>query len=270
MKDRQVIGIFDSGFGGLTVAKEIIKALPHENIIYFGDTARVPYGNKSKKVVTKFSKENTEFLLKFNIKAVVVACNTSCSLSIDFLRKKYKIPIIGVVEPAINKAASNTRNFKVGVIGTTSTIKSNSYIKKLKKKNPQIAVYVKDCPLFVPLVEENWTTGPITLSIAHKYLNFLKKKKIDTLILGCTHYPLLINTIQKVMGGRVSLINSAKEVAQDLKIILEKNNIFNRQKSRGKIRFFVSDEPERFKKLGANFLNSPIENVRKVKKWPIG
>jgi len=261
---NQAIGIFDSGCGGLTVVKEIIKTLPHEKIIYFGDTARVPYGNKSKKTVTKFSIDNTEFLLKFSVKIIVIACNTSCSLSINALKRKYDTPIIGVISSAVKKAYALSGNKRIGVIGTRSTILSKIYEKRLKSIDKKVKVYSESCPLFVPLVEENWVNEKITRDIARKYLAPLKRGNIDTLILGCTHYPLLVKTIQKIMGKKIKLVNSAKEVARDVKKILQDKRALRESRGKTDYVFYVSDEPERFKKLAVLFLGRKIKHVREV------
>ena len=264
MKKNQAIGVFDSGLGGLTVVKEILKALPYENIIYFGDTARVPYGNKSKKTITKFSIENVNFLKKFNVKIIIVACNTSCSLSINTLKKKYKIPIVGVISPAVKKALNLSKNLRLGIIGTRSTIKSNVYPRGLKILNKNVKVFSRSCPLFVPLVEEDWINEKVTLDIAKKYLLPLKAKDIDTLILACTHYPLLTDIISKIMTKKVRLINSAKEVAQEVKRVLMRKHYLETKKRTPICRFYVSDEPEQFVKLGQRFLGRRIERIRKA------
>ncbi len=264
MKNEQAIGIFDSGLGGLTVVKEVLKALPGENIVYFGDTARVPYGNKSKKTVCRFSIENADFLIKRKVKIIVVACNTSCSLSLNVLKKKYKVPVVGVIEPAVRKAVERSHSLRIGVIGTRSTIKSNIYNQALKKINKKARVFSKSCPLFVPLVEENWINDKTTLDIGRKYLSELKKREIDALILACTHYPLLMRLIQKIMGRQVVLINSAKEVARQVKKLLKLNGRLREPGREGKSLFFVSDEPAQFIEVGEKFLGRKISCVRKV------
>ncbi len=246
------------------MVKELLKALPNESIVYFGDTARVPYGNKSKKTVCKFSVENADFLIKHEVKIIIVACNTSCSLSLNVLKKKYKVPVIGVIEPAVRKAVERSRGLRVGVIGTRSTIKSNVYNRALKKINKKVKIFSKSCPLFVPLIEENWINDDITLNIAGRYLSDLKKREIDTLILACTHYPLLMRTIQKIMGRRVELINSAEEVAGQVKEHLELSGRLREAKQKGRCLFYVSDEPAQFVKIGGKFLGRKMSRVRKV------
>lgn len=258
MSDTRPIGIFDSGVGGLTVASQIEKILPEEDIVYFGDTARVPYGTKSKETVTKFSVENVEFLMERDVKLVVVACNTASSLSLDFLKRCFRVPIIGVIEPGAKGAVSTTRSNRVGVIGTNATISSGAYERAIKKINPRISVSTQGCPLFVPLVEEGWLNKDVTRQVASEYLSPLKAKKIDTLIMGCTHYPLLRQIIQDVMGRNVMLVDSAKEVAKEARIILDSAGHLNRPGRKGKHSFFVSDEPSRFIRMAERFLKRRI------------
>jgi len=196
------IGVFDSGIGGLTVVKEIIKLLPYENLVYFGDTARVPYGIKSKETIIKFSLENTLFLLQQDVKVIVVACNTSSSLALPIIRRHFKIPIIGVIMPGAKEAVYATKNKKIGVLGTRATINSNAYEEEIKRLDSGMHVYSQACPMFVPLVEEGWINDSITTKVAEKYLGLMRAKGVDTVILGCTHYPLLKSKIQEVMGKR--------------------------------------------------------------------
>ena len=264
MSDNRPIGIFDSGVGGLTVFSEVEKTLPQEEIIYFGDTARVPYGTKSKETVTRFSVENVEFLMKHNVKLVLVACNTASSLSLEFLKRCFRVPIIGVIEPGARKAVNKTRNNKIGVIGTNATISSGAYEKAIKKISSKMIVYSQRCPLFVPLAEEGWIDEEVTYDIASVYLSKLKKTGIDTLILGCTHYPLLKNTIKKVMGPKVSLVDSAQEVAKEARVVLDAGGILNGSSGKKKHKFFVSDEPEHFIKLAQAFLNRKMSCVKKA------
>ena len=263
MRDKP-IGIFDSGLGGLTVFKEVKKLLPGEDIVYFGDTARVPYGAKSKNTVIKFSIQNADFLIGLDVKMIVVACNTSSSFSLPALKRRYDIPVIGVIEPGAREAASVTRKMKVGVIGTKATISSGVYERQIKKINPKIDVTSKDCPLFVPLVEEGWLKEDVTEKIARRYLEPLKKKKIDAIVLGCTHYPLLKSTVRSVLGKNVKLIDSATQTAKVVKKIIYNKDIHNRRGEGGKYRFYVSDEPQLFKKIGSRFLGERIANIKKV------
>ena len=262
-ENKKSIGIFDSGFGGLTVVSAVNKLLPHENILYFGDTAHVPYGSKSKNTVIKFSKEIAAFLLKKNVKLIIVACNTASAFALDCLQKNLTIPVIGVIHPGAKAAAASTKNKKIGVIGTEGTIKSGSYSKTIKKLL-RASVFEQACPLFVPLVEEGWNNNAITKKIAEIYLSPLAGAGIDTLVLGCTHYPLLKNVIKKIAGKKIKLIDSADATAEEVKNTLTLKNLFNKQNKKSKIEFFVSDNPEKFKKIGGNFLKNEIGKVAKI------
>lgn len=259
------IGVFDSGIGGLTVFKAMRKELPREDIVYFGDTAHVPYGTKSKETITKFSIENTLFLQSFGVKMVVVACNTASSLALDALVRKFQMPIIGVIEPGAREAIRRTKNGRIGVIGTKSTIGSNAYEIRLKKLDPSVTVFSSACPLFVPLVEEGWLDGEVVRRVAQEYLSSLRAFKIDTLILGCTHYPLLARVIQKTIGSKVRLVSSAHETAKEAKRLLLRTNALAAGSARTpSLRFYVSDEPEQFRALGERFLGRAIPSVAKV------
>ncbi|HJY63541.1 MAG TPA: glutamate racemase [Ignavibacteria bacterium] len=260
------IGVFDSGIGGLTVVKELNKLMPNERIIYFGDTARVPYGNKSKETVIHYSLQIAYFLLKKKIKMLVVACNTASSVSLPTLKRHLHIPIIGVIEPGAKTAASLSANKKVGVIGTLGTVKSNSYKKALHKHNGGINVSQHPCPLFVQLAEEGWHNNLIAQNVANEYLKEFRNKKIDTLILGCTHYPLLRNVIQKSLGNKVELIDSGRETAKEVKRILEKRGLVNKHFNPKKNQsvFYVSDFPHKFKEISQRFLSKKLERVHKV------
>ena len=264
MSDKRPIGIFDSGVGGLTVAREIQKLLPGEDMVYFGDTARVPYGTKSRETITKFSVENVEFLMRKDVKLVVVACNTASALSLDFLKRCFRVPIIGVIGPGAKAAARSTISKRVGVIGTNATIASRSYEKAIKKVDPGILVASAGCPLFVSLVEEGWLKGSVTDAVASIYLAPLKAARIDTLIMGCTHYPLLRKVIQEAMGRNVILIDSAKEVAKEAEMILSSAGALNSQSRRSRQHFFVSDEPSRFLKVAERFLKRRVTCVKSV------
>lgn len=246
--DNRPIGIFDSGVGGLTVTSRVINELPCEKIVYFGDTARVPYGSKSKKTVTKFAMQDVRFLLSKNVKAVVIACNTVSSNSIEDLKKEFDIPIFGVVEPGAKQAANVTKNMNVGVIATAGTIRSGAYERAIKQFNSNISVYSKACPLFVPLAEEGWWNDKITYLTAQKYISGLIDKKIDTIVLGCTHYPLLRKCIEETVGPDVSLVDPAYETAVALKKYLFKNNML-REGQCGGHEFYVSDITETFEKI---------------------
>lgn len=263
MADARPIGVFDSGVGGLTVVSQIQKLLPGEDIVYFGDTARVPYGTKSKETVTKFSVENVEFLMKNDVKIIVVACNTASSLSLDFLKRCFRVPMIGVIEPGAKASSAATRNKRVGVIGTCATISSLAYERAIKKADPRISVYSQSCSLLVPLVEEGWLNKAITRQVASEYLAPVRSKRIDTLILGCTHYPLLKPVIQDVVGSGVVLIDSSKEVAKEVRLVLDSNCILNNPRRKGRSSFYVSDEPARFVKMAERFLKRRISCVKR-------
>jgi glutamate racemase len=258
------IGIFDSGIGGLTVAQEVTRLLPEEQIVYFGDTARVPYGTKSKESVIKFSRDNVHVLLRYNVKVVVIACNTSTSWALNILRKEFKIPIIGVIEPGSRRAVEVSRKNRIGVIATPSTIKSDKYAQTILKMAPKAHVASKACPLFVPLVEEGWLDHQVTESVAREYLLSLKAENIDTLILGCTHYPLLKAVLQKVMGKGVSLVDSATETAREVKKLLEAQGLLRASTRSPKHEFLVSDEPEHFRVVAKRFLGHDLPHVRRV------
>lgn len=264
MSDARPIGIFDSGVGGLTVVGKIGQILPSEDLVYFGDTARVPYGTKSKETVTKFSVENVEFLMEHDVKLVIVACNTASSLSLDFLKRCFRVPVIGVIEPGAREAASATRNNRIGVIGTHATVSSGAYEKAVARINPRYSVWTQACPLFVPLVEEGWADRDVTAQVAREYLAPLKAKSVDTLIMGCTHYPILKDVIQGIMGRKVILVDSAREVAKEARDILDAGGLLNGAKHKGEHRFFVSDEPNRFVKIGEKFLKRRIKCKRKA------
>lgn len=260
------IGIFDSGLGGLTVVKEIMKLLPFENIVYFGDTAHLPYGTKSKEVVSRLSINNVKFLLlRHNIKILVIACNTASALSLDKIKKELTVPVVNVIEPGVKAALNITKNYRIGVIGTRSTIKSKVYYKLLRCYSEKIKVFSKPCSLFVPLVEEGWINKDVTYDVAKIYLTSIKQKNIDTLILGCTHYPLLKGVIKDYMGDKVNLIDSAKEVAYEVRRILEKGRLLNNLGKRIAYKFFVSDLSPQFKKTGSAFLGRSLNNVKVVK-----
>lgn len=257
------IGVFDSGVGGLTVMKEIIRLLPDEDIVYLGDTARVPYGTKSKETILKFAVEDTLFLLKLDVKLVIVACNTVSSTNLDTIDRYFDIPMVGVIEGSVHKATKISRRKIIGVIGTKATIKSDAYCKKIKTLDNKIKVFSISCPLFVSFVEEGMCQGKAIEDIAKNYLGPLKNK-IDILILGCTHYPLLSGVIRSVMGKDVLLVDSAKETAIDTKNTLSRLKILSSKKKRPNYRFFVTDEPKTFKELGKRFLGRNINKVEKV------
>jgi glutamate racemase len=258
------IGVFDSGVGGLTVVKELMKLLPRETIIYFGDTARVPYGNKSAATVTKYSLQNARFLLQQDIKLLVVACNTASALSLAALQENFPgLPIIGVIEPGVNAALKTTKSKKVGVVGTMATISSQAYNRLLTAKSHDMQVYGQACPLFVPLVEEGWVHKKVTSLIAAEYLSGMKRLGIDTLILGCTHYPLLKKIIGQVMGKKVKLVDSAQEAAREVQQILESKDLAV-TKGIGNCLFYVSDIPDKFITVGQQLLGEKIQQATQI------
>lgn len=264
--NNRPIGIFDSGIGGLTVVSQIMKLLPDESIIYFGDTARVPYGTKSDRTVLEFAWEDSRFLLQHDVKIIVVACNTASAVALEELNRYLKVPIFGVIKPGANTAASATRTGKIGVIGTQATVDSKAYEMEIKRLHPEYTVTSTSCPLFVPLVEEGWTEGEIPTNIARHYLEPLKRAKIDTLILGCTHYPLLKPLLTAVLGPDVTLVDSALETAKNVADYLTEQKL-QRETAGAEHRFFVSDLPRRFEELGRRFLGDSICNVSLVETW---
>lgn len=261
--DKRGIGVFDSGLGGLTVLKEIKKILPNEDLVYFGDTARVPYGPRSKETIMKYTFQAINFLLTKDVKAIVIACNTATARSLVEAQEKYDIPIIGVIEAGARTAAASTKNGKVGIIGTEGTIKSKAYNTEIKKIDRRIKVYGKACSLFVPIVEEGWANTEVARLTAKEYLKDLEEKGVDSIVLGCTHYPLLKRTIGEEVGMEVKLVNPARETAIDLKNILIERNLLNTKEELGECKYFVSDINVKFPSIAREFLKTKIE-VEKV------
>lgn len=257
------LGIFDSGIGGLTVFREVREAVPGAEILYFGDTARVPYGTKSAETVTRYSLQIAWYLVGRNMDAVVVACNTASAYAIDTLREAVTVPVFGVVDPGARAAVKATKNGVIGVIGTRGTISSGAYRKAISDLDEGIKTVATSCPLFVPLVEEGWLFDPITQQVAMKYLEPHLKAGVDTLVLGCTHYPLLKDIISMVMGGEVTLIDSAQETARDVGAYLKEAGMVD-EFQRGREQFEVTDSIERFSEVGRIFLNHELENIRQV------
>lgn len=262
--DTRPIGIFDSGIGGLTVVKEVMKILPNEDIYYFGDTARVPYGNKSPETVTKFSFQNTRFLISKDVKAIVIACNTASAFSIDSVKENFNIPVLGVIDPGARAAARETKSRKIGIIGTEGTIASKAYEKAIRKIIPSAEIFAYACPLFVPLVEEGWAGSKVSYLVAEEYLTPLKKAGVDTLVMGCTHYPLLKKVVGDVMGPDVKLINPAEETALDLMDVLTNNELENGINGSTKYKYYVSDNVDKFSKVGCNFLSKEVFNIDRI------
>ena len=262
---QKAIGIFDSGIGGLTVLKEIVRKLPDENIIYLGDTARVPYGIRSAETVTRYSFENTNFLLSQEIKMLVVACNTATAVSLEAVKKEYPLPVIGVLEPGARAAVAATKTRKIGIIGTEATINSGAYERAIKRLAPDIAVTSIACPLFVPLAEEGWTDNDVAELVAEKYLAPFRKSGIDMLVLGCTHYPLLKAVISKAIGPGITLVDSATETAKEVADVLEKLKWRGSGNSEGVRKYYVTDTPARFEMIGKRFLSDSQLHAEQVK-----
>ncbi len=264
MEKEKPIGVFDSGIGGLTVVKRIASTLPNEDIVYFGDTARVPYGSKSNSTVIEYSIQDAKFLINKNVKAIVVACNTSSSIALKELRKQFNVPIIGMIEPGAKYALKETRNGRIGVIGTRATISNKAYSTEIKKLNPEVEVFEKACPLFVPLAEEGWIKHKAVYDIAEEYLKELREKKIDTLVLGCTHYPILSEVIQEVIGSDVKLVDSGISSAESVKFELDRIGLNTNKFSPGNQDYFVSDIPVKFKEVAELFLGREVSQIQKV------
>ena len=264
MNDKP-IGIFDSGIGGLTVVREVSRQLPQENILYFGDTARVPYGSKSPKVVQLFARQDASFLYDKGVKSIIIACNTASAEAFDILRDNFDIPVIGVINPGARAASESTKNGKIGVIGTHGTISSGAYKKAIQDIDKAIEVTAAACPLFVPLVEEGWESKSTTRDIAREYLSPLIEGGIDTLILGCTHYPILKPVLQEIVGDKIILVDSAEATAGELKQIFDEQGLGNSsQENTDKHSFYVSDFPFKFKEMAERFLGKELAEVELV------
>jgi glutamate racemase len=260
----KAIGIFDSGVGGLTVLKEIVRALPQEDTIYLGDTARVPYGTKSPETVIRYAHQITEFLIRRDVKLLVVACNTASAVALESLKETFSIPIVGVIEPGARRAASVTKTGNVAVIGTEGTIKSSAYTKAIKRIAPDVQVVTRSCPLFVPLAEEGWVDNEIARLTARAYLEGLREDGVDTLVLGCTHYPLLKGVIEEVMGSGVTLVDSAEETALVVAGILADKGLLRPVAEQGNHHYFVTDVPAGFIRVGNRFLGDELGDVYQV------
>lgn len=261
------VGIFDSGVGGLTVAREIIRQIPEERIVYFGDTARLPYGSKSRDTVISYSRQIIRFLRTMDVKAIVIACNTASAYALETVQRETDIPVIGVINAGARTAVHATRNGKIGVIGTEGTIGSGIYTEVMEQMRPGIQVYGKSCPLFVPLVEEGLLHDSVTDEIASRYLSELKGKYIDTLVLGCTHYPLLRSTLGRLMGDGVTLVNPAYETALELKKLLKQQSLNREEESPfegEKYQFFVSDLAEKFTGFATAILPGQVKETKKI------
>lgn len=264
MEKEKPIGVFDSGIGGLTVVKRLLSTLPKESIVYFGDTARVPYGSKSNQTVIEYAIQDTNFLLSKNVKAVVVACNTASSVAINELRKRFDIPVIGMIEPGASMAVKETKNNKIGVIGTRATINNNAYSAAIKSLKSDTEVFEKACPLFVPIAEEGWINHKATYEIAEEYLKELRERQIDTLVLGCTHYPILSDVIQEVIGKDVTLIDSGVASSEIVRQEISRIGLETNSSVPGRTSFYVSDIPTTFRQVAELFLGKPVDEVVKV------
>jgi len=261
---ERAIGIFDSGVGGLTVLRELRRQLPQEELVYLGDTARVPYGTKSPQTVGRYAREAARFLVGQRVKLLVVACNTASAVALDDLATLHHLPVVGVIEPGARRALEVTRNGRIGVIGTEGTIRSRAYERALQAGNPALEVCAAACPLFVPLAEEGWAEHPIARLAAAEYLTPLLREGIDTLVLGCTHYPLLKRTLQEVAGPDVTLIDSAEETAKTVSARLAALGLTRGNLPPGPPRYFVTDVAERFERVGGAFLGAPLAGVTTV------
>lgn len=258
------IGVFDSGIGGLTILKEMRDLLPNEDFIYFGDTARIPYGTRSKETVKRYTFECLDFLVEHKVKALVIACNSATASALKESKERYNIPVFGVIEPGAAAAVKASETKQIGIIATKRTINSGAYQKEILKLDNTAEVVGKACPLFVQIAEEGWGDSDVAYLTAKKYLIDIKDHKVDTLVLGCTHYPLLRYTIEKVVGEQVKLVNPAFETAKVLKKYLKESELLNEQDKMGDQSFFVSDEVEDFKSIGQTFLQKNIENIKQV------
>jgi len=259
------IGVFDSGVGGLTVLRQMMELLPQEHLIYLGDTARYPYGTKSAEVVRRYALENTEFLVDKGIKMLVVACNSAAAVALGMLADRFALPVIGVIEPGAQQAARQTRNRKVGVIGTEATIASGAYTRALRQFDDKLEIYTRACPLFVPLAEEGWTDNAVAREAAAAYLTSLQRSGIDTLVLGCTHYPLLAPVIGSVMGPKVRLVDSAQTTAVAVRDVLVRYGL-PRRSGDGSVSFFVTDVPERFSKVAGRFIGQKVDSAVRIER----
>ncbi len=258
------IGVFDSGVGGLTVFRAIRKALPKEDVVYFGDTARVPYGSKSPQVVRDYAAQDADVLLEHDVKLIVIACNTVSAVALDVVQKRAKVPVIGVIVPGAEAAVRATQKKRVGVIGTIGTITSNAYPNAIRQCDSSVQVFSQACPLFVPLVEEGWIEHKATQMIAKEYLFPLTVEKIDTLVLGCTHYPLLKQVISEVFHNHITLIDSGEATADAVVKLLDERNLKNSSTMKPHLKFSVSDIPYKFTEIGERFLGQKLGKVHRV------
>jgi glutamate racemase len=258
------IGVFDSGIGGLTVVRALTRRLPHENIVYFGDTARVPYGPKSPQVIREYAAQDVDFLISKDVKMIVIACNTVSGVALDVVMKHAKVPVVGVILPGAGSAVASTRRKRIGIIGTMATVNSKAYTHAIRQLDGDVEVFSQACPLFVPLAEEGWTDHPVTHLVAKEYLFPLKLEKIDTLILGCTHYPILKDAIKAAVDAHVTLIDSGEATAVEVERILDAKNLRNPSSLKPRFQFFVSDVPAKFSEIGERFLGQKMGRVQRA------
>lgn len=260
------IGVFDSGVGGLTVVRALMERLPFENIIYFGDTARVPYGVKSVETITRYASEITDFLLKQQVKLLIIACNTIAAVAYESVAGMSPVPVLEVIDAGARHAVSATRNGRIGVIGTPATINSNAYARNICRHDPSLRVFSQACALFVPLVEEGWLDHPVTRMTAQEYLKPVLAEHIDTLVLGCTHYPLIKALLQEVAGPDIHLVDSAEAMADITAALLAEQDLANKNRTPPEYRFYVSDVPNRFQTIAERFLGRSLGTVEVVKR----
>jgi glutamate racemase len=258
------IGVFDSGIGGLTVVHALTNRLPHENIVYFGDTARVPYGPKSPQVIREYAAQDVDFLISQDVKMVVIACNTVSGVALDVVMKHAKVPVVGVIIPGAAAAVAATQRKRVGIIGTLATVSSKAYTNAIRQLDKEVEVFAQACPLFVPLAEEGWTHHKATDMIAKEYLFPLKLEKIDALVLGCTHYPILKDAIRNAINGNVTLIDSGEATAVEVERLLDQKDLRNPSKLKPRLQFYVSDLPAKFTEIGERFLGQKMGRVQRA------
>lgn len=260
---KEAIGVFDSGVGGLTVVKELVRQLPHENIVYFGDTARLPYGTKSAETILRYSTENAIFLLHHKVKCIVVACNTATAYALDHLQHLFKVPVVGVIAPGVATALATSKNKNIAIIGTTATIQSGVYQREILQRCPEAHVIAHPCPLFVPLIEEGLLSHGATKLLIKEYLKPIMESSVDTLLLGCTHYPLLEEQIKEVVGPGVAIVDSAQACAKAVADALTEKHLHDTSENLGISRFFVSDDPHKFQSMAIRFFGKPLSHVEK-------
>ncbi len=265
MKNHQPIGVFDSGIGGLTVVRALMERVPFENIVYFGDTARVPYGIKSVETISRYAAQIAEFLLKQEVKLLIIACNTMAAVARESVTAISPVPVLDVIDAGARSAVADARTAAVGVIGTPATINSNAYARAINRLNPKIRIFSQACPLFVPLVEEGWLDHPVTRLTAQEYLNPVLAENIDTIVLGCTHYPLLKALLQDIVGSDIRLVDSAEAMADIAASLLQETGLSNSSGLPPAYRFYVTDVPLRFQSIGERFLGRALPGVELVK-----